>query len=141
MYLFRSGCEKDTRGLGGAVAAILKGTETLALYGGMGMGKTAFTRGLADYFGLGDYVSSPTFSIINEYCGDKKIYHFDMYRITDPDDLESTGFYDFAETGIMIIEWSENILSEIPDNAFNIIFEKGEGDNLRNIFIEGKDLD
>ena len=88
----------------------------IAMKGEMGVGKTAFTRGFASYFGIKS-VKSPTYTIVNEYGSDKvKIYHFDMYRIESEDDLYSIGFYDYIDTdSYCIAEWSENILELCPD--------------------------
>ena len=140
MYVFKSGSEKETEQIGLMLGERLKGKEIIALYGGLGMGKTAITRGISDYFGLKEYVSSPTFAIVNEYDGRYKIYHFDMYRIKNLDDLESTGFYDYIDNGIIIIEWSENIEYALPKEVIRVRFEKGINDNDRNISIEGIDL-
>lgn len=140
MYLFISGSEKETEQIGEMIADKLSGKEIIALYGGLGMGKTAFVRGVSGYFGLRDYVSSPTFAIVNEYVGRYRIFHFDMYRINNLDDLESTGFYDYINNGIMIIEWSENIEYALPDGIIKVEFEKGTGDSDRNIKVEGIDL-
>lgn len=110
----------------------------LALWGGMGMGKTALTRGIACAFGIKDQVSSPTFAIVNEYRGTKgNIFHFDMYRVSDEEDLESTGFYEYLNKGLLIIEWSENIKNAIPPAAINVFIEAGKNENQRNITIEG----
>ncbi len=112
-------------------ASTLKGNEVIALYGGLGMGKTTFVRGLCSYFGIESGVSSPTFAIVNEYCGNIKIFHFDMYRINTWDDLYSTGFFDYLGQGLCIIEWSENIEAALPDDTVKIEFQKGENDNDR----------
>lgn len=112
-------------------AASLKGAEVVALYGGLGMGKTTFVRGLCSYFGIDSGVSSPTFAIVNEYYGDIRIFHFDMYRINSWDDLYSTGFFDYLGQGLCIIEWSENIEAALPDDTVRIEFQKGENDNDR----------
>ena len=82
-----TGSPAETEALGEKLAAKLKGGEVLALFGGMGMGKTAFTRGLARGLGVEDGVSSPTFALVHEYHGRLSIYHFDMFRVTDWDDL------------------------------------------------------
>lgn len=112
-------------------ASALKGDEVIALYGGLGMGKTTFVRGLCSYFGIDSGVSSPTFAIVNEYSGSIKIFHFDMYRISSWDDLYSTGFFDYIGQGLCIIEWSENIETALPDNTVRVEFQKGENDNDR----------
>ncbi|MDO4420174.1 MAG: tRNA (adenosine(37)-N6)-threonylcarbamoyltransferase complex ATPase subunit type 1 TsaE [Ruminococcus sp.] len=112
-------------------ASSLKGNEVIALYGGLGMGKTTFVRGLCAHFGIDSGVSSPTFAIVNEYSGDIKIFHFDMYRISTWDDLYSTGFFDYIGQGLCIIEWSENIEAALPEDTVKIEFQKGENNNDR----------
>ena len=90
------------------LAGKLKGNDVLAFFGGLGMGKTTFVRGLARGLGSSDEVSSPTFALVHEYRSTPKLYHFDMYRVASFDDLYSTGFFDYLETGaILAIEWSE----------------------------------
>lgn len=114
------------------IALTLKGTEVVALYGGMGVGKTTFTRGFVSAFGINESdVHSPTFAIVNEYHGDISVYHFDMYRVQDDDDLYSTGFFDYLGNGILIIEWSENIPESIPGDAIKIELSYGESENQR----------
>ncbi|MBQ1716806.1 MAG: tRNA (adenosine(37)-N6)-threonylcarbamoyltransferase complex ATPase subunit type 1 TsaE, partial [Ruminococcus sp.] len=108
MNRFITNSAEETEQLGERIASKLKGMEVIALFGGLGMGKTAFTRGLARGLGADDVVSSPTFALVNEYSGRVPVYHFDMYRVTSWDDLYSTGFFDYLDTGVLVIEWSEN---------------------------------
>lgn len=122
------------------LAKSLKGTEVIAFFGGLGMGKTAFTRGLAKGLGIDDSVASPTFAIVNEYKGKFNVYHFDMYRVTTWDDLYSTGFYDYIDNGILVIEWSENIEGALPDDYISITISRGKLDNDRIFEIEGIDI-
>lgn len=119
------------------LGSLLKAGDMIAFRGGLGAGKTTFTRGLAIGLGLGDNVSSPTFALVNEYRGEKiTLYHFDMYRIENEDDLESTGFYDYDfEDNVAVIEWSENISSLLPDDTIYITINS-VGDNDREIIIE-----
>lgn len=131
---------QDTEKLGGEISQKLCGKEVIALFGGLGMGKTAFTRGLCRSLGVEDGVSSPTFALVNEYHGKYNIYHFDMYRVTTWDDLYSTGFFDYLDNGILIIEWSENIEGALPDNAVRISISKGDNDNERIFCIEGLNI-
>ena len=132
---------RETELLGERLAQQLKGGEVLALFGGMGMGKTAFTRGLAHGLDVQEPVSSPTFALVNEYAGRLPLYHFDMYRVTSWDDLYSTGFVDYLETGgVLVIEWSENIEEALPENTVKIIFKRENGENDREIEIEGLEL-
>lgn len=131
----------ETEALGERLASLLHGNEVIAFTGGMGMGKTAFTRGLARGLGVTDGVSSPTFALMHEYHGKYNIYHFDMFRVSGWDDLYSTGFFDYLEAGgVLIIEWSENIEAALPDDAVRIEIRQGNGENERIFYIEGISL-
>ena len=136
-----SNSAEETERLGERVASKLSGTEVIALFGGLGMGKTAFTRGLARGMGADDIVSSPTFALVNEYRGRVPVYHFDMYRVASWDDLYSTGVFDYLENGVLVIEWSENIEGALPENALRITISRGESDNQRIFDIEGVTLE
>lgn len=122
---------ESTESAAKAFASTLKGDEVVALYGGLGLGKTTFVRGLCSYFEITEGVSSPTFAIVNEYIGSIKIFHFDMYRIESWDDLYSTGFFDYIGQGLCIIEWSENIEGALPENTVRLEFTQGESNNCR----------
>ncbi len=116
----------------------LNGGEVIAFFGGLGMGKTAFTRGMAKALGVDEEVSSPTFAIVNDYGGNPPLYHFDMYRVETWDDLYASGFFDFYEAGgILAVEWSENIENALPENTIRVQIERGEHDNQRIITIDG----
>lgn len=131
---------EETNALGRRIANALHGTEVIAYFGGLGMGKTTLTRAIAEALGTSDSVSSPTFALVNEYRAKYKIYHFDMYRVSSWDDLYSTGFFDYLDTGVLIIEWSENIENALPENTIRINISKGEGENDRIFEIEGLDI-
>lgn len=138
--IFLSNSAIETENLAKKFASKLKGNEVIAFYGDLGAGKTAFTRGVADFFGLKDEVSSPTFALVNEYSSEKtKIYHFDMYRINTLEDLESTGFFDYLGRGIILVEWSENIKEYLPEDIIEIKISK-TGENSREIEIIGGDF-
>lgn len=122
------------------LASKLKGNEVIAFFGGLGMGKTAFTRGVCKGLGFNDGVQSPTFSLVNQYDATYTVYHFDMYRINTYDDLYSTGFFDYIDTGVLIIEWSENIENALPDDYIRIEISHGDNENERIIDIEGIEL-
>ena len=123
------------------VAQKLTGGEVIAFTGAMGMGKTAFTRGLVLALDGGDVVSSPTFALVNEYDARLTVQHFDMYRVSGWDDLYSTGFFDYLDTDqVLVIEWSENIDGALPENAIRIAISKGEDESERIFEIEGIDL-
>ena len=131
---------QETEQLGERLAKQLNGAETIALFGGLGMGKTAFTRGLCRGLGTGEVVSSPTFALVNEYTGRCPVYHFDMYRVTTWDDLYSTGYFDYEGNGVLVIEWSENIEGALPGDAIRVMIERGEHDDQRVFTIEGVEL-
>ncbi|MBQ2876792.1 MAG: tRNA (adenosine(37)-N6)-threonylcarbamoyltransferase complex ATPase subunit type 1 TsaE [Clostridia bacterium] len=128
-------CDKETEECGRALAQRLSDAgcrrALIAMRGEMGVGKTAFTRGFASYFGI-DGVRSPTFTVVNEYHGKANIYHFDMYRITDGDDLYSIGYDDYIEKdGYSIIEWSENIEEYLPSDAIFVKISRTVGDESK----------
>ena len=108
------------------LGAMLRAGDMIAYKGGLGAGKTTFTRGLAIGMGLGDNVTSPTFALVNEYRGeDMTLYHFDMYRIYSEEDLESTGFYDYDfDNNVAAVEWSENIADFLPESTIYITIER-----------------
>ena len=112
----------------------------IAMRGEMGVGKTAFTRGFASHFGISG-VKSPTYTIVNEYRGKVRIFHFDMYRITDGDDLYSIGYDDYiAAEGYSIAEWSENIESDIPSDAIFVTISRTDEAEGRRIDIEYENI-
>lgn len=106
----------------------LTGGEVIAYKGGLGAGKTTFTRGLAIGMGLEDNVSSPTFAIVNEYHGTRlSLYHFDMYRINGGEALETTGFFDYiSDDAVIAAEWSENIEDELDGKTITVVLELTE---------------
>lgn len=134
---YYSSSPEETEALGEELGKQLCGGEVIAYRGGLGMGKTCFTRGLARGLGFKGDVTSPTFALINEYIGGRlPLYHFDMYRITGWDDLYSTGFFDYLETGgVIAAEWSENIENILPQGTVTVTFER-TGDNSRKITVE-----
>lgn len=131
---------QETIELAQRLAGGLKGGEIIAYRGDLGAGKTTMTRGFAIGLGLGDEVSSPTFALVNEYTGGTKgidLYHFDMYRISGEQDLETTGFYDYqSDSSVLIIEWSENIAFAFDENTIYITLERID-DDTRKITVEG----
>ena len=129
--------EAETEALGARLAAVLTPGAVVAYRGGLGMGKTAFTRGLAKGLGYGGRVTSPTFTIVNEYEGGRlPLFHFDMYRLRCADDLWDIGWEDYLERGgVCAVEWSENV-ADAMENAVTVNLEK-LGENTRRITIEG----
>ena len=140
-YISRS--EADTIAIAEKLAKTLVPGDVVALFGGLGRGKTAFVRGLAYGLGLdGGQVCSPTFALVNEYrgAGARTLCHFDMYRVTGEEALHTTGFYDCIDNGgILAVEWSENILYALPERAINVTISLGEDETQRVIVVQGKE--
>lgn len=140
MKIYESRSENDTLNIAQEFAQNLRGGDVVAYRGGMGMGKTVFTRGCVKALGNESDVSSPTFAIVNDYGGRINLYHFDMYRVESWDSLYSTGFFDYLnENSILFIEWSENIENVLPDNTVIVEFSRGEDNDYRKICISGGD--
>ena len=139
MSIFKTKSPKETEEVGKKLGSALKSGDVVAMFGGMGMGKTAFTHGIAEGMGIDPHqVSSPTFALVHDYGGIPHIYHFDMYRISGLDDLYSTGFFDYLDDGsILFIEWSENIREFLPENTVYIDIKRGEKENDRVITVTG----
>ena len=130
----------DTAAAAKEVAALLRGGETLAFYGDLGAGKTTFISALCKALGLTDEVTSPTYAMVHEYTsGPFPVYHFDMYRVDGPDSLFSTGYYDYLETGLMLIEWIENIEEEVPPHHWRVEITHGATPEERMIRVESKE--
>ena len=130
--------EKETEDLGARFAATLPAGAVIALYGDLG--KTAFVRGMARGMGLDATVTSPTFTIVNEYDGARPLFHFDMYRLGSADELFDIGWEDYlARGGVCAVEWSENVPGAFEGDEIAVRFEK-TGDNDRKITIEGGTL-
>lgn len=122
---------EETEDVGFSLAQALEKASSLpsfiALYGDLGVGKTAFVRGFARVFSPAALVRSPTFALVNEYPSKsgRRVFHFDMYRITDEDDLYSIGYYDYLDDGsICLVEWSENIPYAIPEDYVKVEITK-----------------
>ena len=124
----------ETEAIGHALAQSMLADNALphfvALYGDLGVGKTAFVRGFTAALSPRARVKSPTFSLVNEYRGDPlSVFHFDMYRITDEDELFSIGFYDYLDRrGVCLVEWSENIPFALPDRYLRVELVKCDPD-------------
>ena len=129
----------ETESVGAALAAVLTPGSVIAYTGDLGAGKTAFTRGLAKGLNCTDRVTSPTYTIVNEYLsGRLPLFHFDMYRLTSSDDLFDIGWEDYLERkGVCAVEWSENV-ADAMENPIYVKIEK-TGEDTRKITIEGVD--
>ena len=128
----------DTEALGRRLAQKLRPNTVVACRGGLGMGKTALTRGIAQGLGYMGRVTSPTFTIVNEYLGKTPVFHFDMYRLDDSDALFDIGWEDYLDRGgVCVVEWSENVADALPEDAIVVSFTRGQTDNERIITVEG----
>lgn len=140
--IFESFTPEDTFNIGKELAARVKPGEIYTLNGDLGVGKTVFTKGLAAGLGIEEPVTSPTFTILQEYdSGRLPLYHFDVYRIGDPEEMEEIGYEDyFYGQGICLIEWAELIDELIPGEATDICIEKDleKGLDYRKIRIESR---
>ena len=139
--IFTTNSPVETEALGERIAKILTPGTVIAYCGDLGAGKTAFTRGLARGLGYREPVTSPTYTIVNEYLGGRlPLFHFDMYRLGSSDDLWDIGWEDYLERGgICAVEWSENV-EDAMENAIWIRIEK-TGEESRRITVEGVDED
>lgn len=135
-YISHSVSETET--FGSQLARQLRPGAVVAFRGGLGMGKTALTRGIARALGYTGRVTSPTFTIVNEYLGETPVFHFDMYRLGDSDALFDIGWEDYLERGgICVVEWSEIVADALPEAAVVVSIARGEQDNDRIITVTG----
>lgn len=134
---FTTHSPEETEALGQRLGAQVSG-GVVALFGGLGAGKTAFVRGFARGAGYSGRVTSPTFAIVNEYRGGRlAVFHFDLYRLASSDELYDIGWEDYlAEKGVCVTEWSENIEDAIPAEAVRVTIEP-RSDSVREITVEG----
>ena len=137
--------EKETLDFGKKLGSLLKKGDTIVLTGELGSGKTKLTEGVLTYYGLESEISSPTFTIVNEYIKDDiNIFHFDVYRLEDSSEFYAIGGEEYFENGICIIEWGEIIEDALPKEYIHISFERDDtNDNLRilNIISYGEKYD
>lgn len=136
---FVSHSAEETERFGEALAQELRAGDVLAFTGSLGMGKTAFTRGLARGLGCRGRVTSPTFTIVNEYDGKTPLFHFDMYRLGSSDELFDIGWDDYlARGGVCAVEWSERVSDALPGDTIFVDIARGEeGENTRVITVTG----
>ena len=131
--------ERETEQLGQRLADVLWAGSVIAFTGDLGAGKTAFTRGLALGLGVGERVTSPTFTIVNEYEGGRlPLFHFDMYRLGSSEELFDIGWEDYlARGGVCAVEWSENVDDALESDCIRVDIRRGDTDRQRIICITG----
>ena len=140
MAEFISHSQLETEEVGRKLAEKLPGGSVVAMYGDLGAGKTAFVRGMAKGMGLSCRVSSPTFTIVNEYLGERELIHFDMYRLSSADELFDIGWEDYLSRGaVCAVEWSKNVQDAFFGDEVVVRIEK-LNDTDRKITIEGAEL-
>lgn len=140
MQILISKNEQDTEAVGEKLGRQLPGGTVIAMYGDLGAGKTAFVRGLARGMGIDCRVSSPTFTIVNEYIGERELIHFDMYRLSSADELFDIGWEDYISRGaVCAVEWSENVQDAFYGDEVRVTIEK-TGDCERKIILEGAEI-
>ncbi len=139
---FVTNSEQETEELGARLAERLEPGAVIAFTGDLGAGKTAFTRGLARGLGISDRMTSPTFTIVNEYEGGRlPLFHFDMYRLGSSDELFDIGWEDYlARGGVCAVEWSENVSDALEEGSVLVEIRRGACDNQRVIAVEGVSL-
>jgi tRNA threonylcarbamoyladenosine biosynthesis protein TsaE len=139
MFEYKSFSPEDTAKLGKAIGESLSGGEVLCFSGDLGAGKTTLTKSIAEGMGIVDYITSPTFTIINEYDGEISLYHFDVYRLGDCDELYDIGYEDYIDSdGVCIIEWSNLVEDALPNDRLEIrLLRTGDMDE-RSIELEAK---
>lgn len=137
--VYKSNSLKETENIAKAFSKTLKPGDVVCLSGDLGVGKTAFVHGVAMGIGITDYISSPTFTILNCYNGKMPLYHFDVYRINDIDEMYDIGYDEYIfSNGVSLIEWPEIIADILPDFRYDIFIRKDLTihDNYREITIE-----
>jgi tRNA threonylcarbamoyladenosine biosynthesis protein TsaE len=140
--VFRSNSEAETEALGGRLAQVLKPGSVVAFTGDLGAGKTAFVRGLARGLGITQRVTSPTYTIANEYEGGRlPLFHFDLYRLSGEDELYEIGWEDYlARGGVCALEWSERAPGLLEETCIRVDIRRGPGEGQREITVEGAEL-
>lgn len=138
MKYISNSCE-ETKRIAADIANTLKGGDVLCMYGDLGAGKTAFVQGLASGLGITEYITSPTFTIVNQYEGRLMLYHFDVYRIADSEEMYEIGYDEYVNgDGVYVIEWPQLIDDILPQKRYEITISKdyNKGENYREIEIK-----
>ncbi len=137
--IYSSNSPEETAKIASEFAGTLTGGDVICLNGDLGVGKTVFVQALAKALGIDDYINSPTFTIVNQYEGRLPLYHFDVYRIADCDEMYEIGYDEYVYgDGVSVIEWAENIKEILPEKRYEITIKKDydKGEDYRSIEIE-----
>lgn len=137
MLKYNTECAEETSKIGEQLGRLLVKGSIVCLSGDLGAGKTAFTKGIAAGLGVTDYVTSPTYTIINEYEGRLPVYHFDVYRLNDVEEMHELGYEEyFFGDGVVVVEWADIVKEVIPRERLWITILNTRGDDTREIIIE-----
>jgi len=139
--IYDSNSPEQTAEIAREFAGGLKAGDVICLNGDLGVGKTVFVQSLAKALGINDYINSPTFTIVNQYEGDLPLYHFDVYRIADCDEMYEIGYEEYVYgDGVSVIEWAQNIKEILPEKRYEITIEKNydKGEDYRSVRIENR---
>lgn len=143
MQEFMTENERETMELGKKLAGLLDPGSIIALTGDLGTGKTIFVKGIAEGLSINEHITSPTFTLVHSYNGkNSTLHHFDVYRVSDEDELFEIGFYEYLYSGdICVIEWADLIPDLMPSGAIRVHIERtGNDENMRRITVEGVDI-
>jgi tRNA threonylcarbamoyladenosine biosynthesis protein TsaE len=132
--------ESQTLKIGRILGSCLENGDIVCLEGDLGSGKTVFAKGIAKGIGISEDITSPTFVLVNEYRGEKFLYHFDVYRIADSEEFVDSGLDEYFDgTGIVVVEWADKIKDILPPEYIRVVIERGQDDNSRviEVFFQG----
>lgn len=137
MIKFTTLSPEQTFAIGQKLAQCINNGLTICLEGDLGAGKTLFVQGLADGLEIDDEVTSPTFSLMNVYSGKYTMYHFDLYRLDNAEELEDIGFYEYASLAddVVVIEWADKFVDCLPDDYLRMVISRGTDENERDFSI------
>lgn len=138
--------EEDTLALGKVIGTVSRPGDTICLTGDLGSGKTVITRGVVLGMDIHEDVTSPTFALLNVYQGRVPVYHFDVYRLENPEDVQDIGFYDYiGQDGVAVIEWADLIEDDLPDEYIRLDikrdFETGSEHRVIDVYVKGGSMD
>lgn len=137
-HAFRSGDEQQTRDLGERLGALLRRGDVVLLSGDLGAGKTCFAQGIARGLGVSSPVTSPSFVLMNEYRGREPLFHVDLYRMADVDELDDLGLWDYAGRGVLVLEWPERGSELLPGDGLHVDLAHGDSERVRVIRLESR---
>jgi len=136
--VIQSDSEQRTREIGEELGTVLRTGDIVLLSGDLGAGKTCFAQGIARGLGVEQPVTSPSFVLMNEYHGRETMYHVDLYRMSDVDELDDLGLWDYAERGVLVVEWPERGAELLPGDGLHIAMDHGSTERARVLRVEAR---